>query len=138
MRRPAFDEVQVGDAIGPLRLPAITRLTLALYCGASNDHYAIHVDSDFAKAHGLDDVIGHGMLSMAYLGRLLGDWADPRAIRSFQCRFVAATRVGDVPVVRGRVDEKIEGRERRARVSLRMENQCGELKVRGEALVALA
>ena len=79
----------VGNALGALRLPAITRLAPALHGGASNDHYAIHVDTDFAKAQGLDDVIGHGvighgMLSMACFGCLLGDRADPRAIRSLQ------------------------------------------------------
>ena len=49
------------------------RLTLALYCGASGDHNPLHVDIDFARAAGLDDVIAHGMLAMAYLGRFLTD-----------------------------------------------------------------
>ena len=71
MPDPKFAEVQVGDEIPLLSTSPITRHTLALYCGASGDHNPIHVDIDYAKESGLDDVIAHGMLSMAYLGRLL-------------------------------------------------------------------
>jgi acyl dehydratase len=30
--------------------------------------------TDVAKSAGMDDVFAHGMLSMAYLGRLLTNW----------------------------------------------------------------
>ena len=50
-----YDEVQVGTALPPLQIDAISRLTLALYCGASGDHNPLHVDSDFARAAGLGD-----------------------------------------------------------------------------------
>ena len=59
--------VTVGALLPPLELAPITRLDLALYAGASGDHNPVHVDIDFARAAGLDDVFAHGMLSMAYL-----------------------------------------------------------------------
>ena len=74
MTLSSFDALQVGDAIPVLELPPVSRLTLALYCGASGDHNPIHVDSDFARSAGMPDVFAHGMLSMAWLGRLLTDW----------------------------------------------------------------
>ena len=55
----------------PFETEPISRLTLALFAGASGDHNPIHVDLDFARAAGMDDVFAHGMLSMAYLGRML-------------------------------------------------------------------
>ena len=66
-----FSQLNVGDQLPPLEFGAISRHILALYCGGSGDHNPIHVDIDFAKAAGYDDVFAHGMLSMAILGRLL-------------------------------------------------------------------
>ena len=67
----SYDALTVGDAIPSLTLPPLSRLTLALYCGASGDHNPIHVDSDFARSAGMPDVFAHGMLSMAWLARVL-------------------------------------------------------------------
>ena len=69
-----MSDIQVGSEIPALELAPITRFTLALYAGASGDHNPIHIDSDFAKKAGMPDVFAHGMLSMAYLGRMLTNW----------------------------------------------------------------
>ena len=66
-----FSDIQIGDEIPLLKLQPVNRTTLALYCGASGDHNPIHVDLDFARKSRMDDVFAHGMLSAAYLGRLL-------------------------------------------------------------------
>ena len=66
-----YRQLDVGDALPPFTTAPVSRLTLALYCGASGDHNPMHVDIDFARAGGASDVFAHGMLSMAYLGRLL-------------------------------------------------------------------
>src|SRR5690349_21771642 len=71
---PKFDQLKVGDTLPPLKLAPISRHQLALYCGGSGDHNPIHVDIDFAKKFGFKDVFAHGMLSMAFLGRLVTSW----------------------------------------------------------------
>ena len=71
MNTPRYDEVQVGDALPALELSPISRTTLALFAGASGDHNPIHIDTDFARKAGMPDVFAHGMLGMAWLGRLL-------------------------------------------------------------------
>ena len=106
MPDPKFAEVQVGDEIPILCTSPITRHTLALYCGASGDHNPIHVDIDYAKESGLDDVIAHGMLSMAYLGRLLTNWVSQSSIRELKTRFTAMTLIGDQVTCRGKIIEK--------------------------------
>ena len=63
-RTPEYDQLEVGAALPTLTVDPITRQTLAVYCGASGDHNPIHVDSDFAKASGLDDVIGYHPLQV--------------------------------------------------------------------------
>ncbi len=135
---PAFDSVNVGDELPPLSLPPLTRTTLALYAGASGDHNPIHVDIDYARDAGMPDVIGHGMLSMAWLGRMLTGWAPQRDLREFGVRFTALTRVGERITCTGRVTKKLErDGERLVQVEVKAANEAGEVKVAGDALIAL-
>jgi acyl dehydratase len=135
---PSWDALKPGDSLPPLQLPPITRLALALYCGASGDHNPIHVDTDFAKSAGMPDVFAHGMLSAAWLGRLLTNWVPQSAIRSLDVRFAAITHVGERITCTGKVTEKFEDQGRRyARLALTTTNQDGLVKLAGEALVAL-
>ncbi|MGC3987885.1 MAG: MaoC family dehydratase [Pseudorhodoferax sp.] len=135
----SYDQIHVGDALPAFETEAISRLTLALYCGASGDHNPIHVDTDFAKAAGVGDVFAHGMLSMAYLGRLLTNWVPQSALREYGVRFVAITQVGAKVRCEGRVTEKFEqDGERRVRVELSTTDQNGQTKLSGDAVVALS
>lgn len=136
---PDWDAVAVGDELPPLELPPLTRHTLAIYCGASGDHNPVHVDSDFAREAGLDDVIAHGMLVMAWTGRVVTNWAPQSALRAFDTRFLAMTRIGDAITARARVVEKFEEEgERRVRLELGASDRRGEAKTAGTAVVALA
>lgn len=138
MTPPDFDALAVGDPLPELLLPPIDRSTLALFAGASGDHNPIHIDIDFARRAGMPDVFAHGMLSMAWLGRLLTRWVPQAAIRSFGVRFLGIAHLGDAIRCTGRVAEKLErDGERLLRVELAAVNQYGERKVLGEALIAL-
>jgi acyl dehydratase len=135
---PTFDALEVGDALPPLSLPPLSRTTLALYAGASGDHNPMHIDIDFARAAGMPDVFAHGMLSMAWLGRMLTCWVPQRDLREFSVRFSALTQVGERIVCTGRVAEKLErGGERLVRLEISTANEAGEIKLAGGALVAL-
>jgi acyl dehydratase len=134
--------LKVGDALPAFTTPPVSRFTLALYCGASGDHNPMHVDSDYARAGGSPDVFAHGMLSMGYLGRLLTNWVPQRQLRDYGVRFVAITQVGEAITCSGTVTELFEVRvgdqlERRARLSLQTTNQHGQVKLTGDAVVAL-
>ena len=134
-----FDAVNVGDALPPLALPALTRTTLALYAGASGDHNPMHIDIDFARAAGMPDVFAHGMLSMAWLGRLLTEWAPQGDLREWSVRFAAITHVGERIVCTGRVTEKlVRDGEPLVRVAVATANEAGAIKLTGEALIAAA
>ena len=130
-----YESVQVGDTLPVLEAEPISRLTLALYCGASGDHNPIHVDSDFARAAGQDDVFAHGMLGMAYLARLVTRWVPQRAIRALSTRFVAITHVGDRISCSGSVVEKLA--DRQVRLALTAQDHSGVVKLAGEAIVEL-
>ncbi|MCY1272019.1 MaoC like domain protein [compost metagenome] len=139
MTAPKFNDVNVGEQIPELKLPAINRTTLALYCGASGDHNPIHIDIDFARKARMPDVFAHGMLSAAYLGRLLTSWVPQSQLRSYSVRFTGITQLGHVPTCTGTITEKFEADgEKRVRLAIRCGNQYGEEKLVGEAVVALA
>ena len=139
MKKPLLSHpIEVGDILPTLTLEPISRTTLALFAGASNDHNPLHIDMDYAQRAGMPDVFAHGMLSMAWLGRQLTDWWPQEKLRSLSVRFVGITRLGDVIRCEARVIELIGvAHERHARLQLRTVNQMDESKVLGEAVVAL-
>jgi acyl dehydratase len=124
----------VGMQLPPLRIGAISRKTLALFAGSSGDHQATHIDIDAAKAKGRDDVIAHGMLLMAYLGRVVTDFVPQENIRTYSARFVAVTPVHAQPTCTGRITA-IDGRS--ATLELAVTLADGTTVVRGEAVVDL-
>jgi acyl dehydratase len=129
---------EVGSELPRLDLAPISRTTLALFAGASGDHNPVHIDSDEARAVGKDDVFAHGMLSMAYLGRLLTDWVPQDRIRSYHVRFVAITPLHAQLTCTGRVVGIEEvGCERRASLELVVTLADGTVTLSGGADVAL-
>ena len=134
----ALSDLAVGDSLAPLELPPVTRAQLALFAGASGDHNPIHIDIDYARSVGQDDVFAHGMLVMAELGRLVTSAVPIGALRSFSARFAAITRVHDTLTCRGTVGAigEVAG-ERRATFDLSVTDQAGEIKLVGTAVVAL-
>ena len=138
MPSPDFNALDVGDRLPEIDLPPIDRTMLALFAGASGDHNPIHIDIDFARRAGMADVFAHGMLSMAWLGRLLTGWVPQRAIRSFGVRFLGIAHLGNAIRCTGSVVERLErDGEQLLRVEVEAVNQYGERKVLGEALIAL-
>jgi acyl dehydratase len=136
---PKFADVKVGDDLPSLKLPPISRHQLALYCGGSGDHNPIHVDLDFAKKFGFKDVFAHGMLSMAFLGRLTTSWVPQKQIRKLGTRFTSITWIGDEITVSGKVTAKREENgEKLVDLDVKCTNQNGQNTLEGSATVALA
>ena len=96
-------DLSVDTQLPTLQIDPISRTTLALFAGASNDHNPIHIDLDNARSAGLDDVFAHGMLSMAYLSRYVLQLAPQDKLRHFSTRFVSITPVHGAPCCSGQV-----------------------------------
>jgi len=134
----AFEDINVGDAIPALTMPAITHLQLALYASAGADHNPIHVDEQAAKAGGLPGIIAHGMLPLGFLGRLLTQWVPQKQLRSLSARFVGMAFPGDVITCSGRIAGKREhAGEKLVDLELAAQNQKGENLQIGKATVVL-
>jgi len=138
MSNPQFNSVEVGTLLPSLVLPPLSRTVLALYAGASGDHVPLHIDIDFARKAGMPDVFGHGMLTVAWLSRVLTGWVSQQLIRKIDVRFIGITHLYNEVTCSGRVVEKLEQEgEHRVRVEIQACNQYGDKKVVGEALIAL-
>ena len=79
--------IEVGFAI-PERVVLIDRHMLKAYADASGDQNPIHQNEEFALSVGLPNVIAHGMLTMALVGKYLSDFAGGSAkVVEFGARF---------------------------------------------------
>ena len=86
----------------------------------------------------MPDVFAHGMLSMAYLGRILTNWQPQARLRKFSNRFATITHLQDVITCSGKVVELIEQNGKTlARCEIQAAKATGEQTLVGEALVAL-
>ena len=67
----------------------VDRAMLKAYADASGDQNPIHQNEEFALSVGLPNVIAHGMLTMALVGKFVTDWAGgSAAVKEFSARFV--------------------------------------------------
>ena len=133
-----YASLHVGDEIPSYTTPSISRTTLALFAGASGDHNPMHIDIDFAKKFGIEDVFAQGMLSMAYLGRLLTNLVPQTAIRQYGVRFGSITNLRDKITCSGEVVEKYEeAGDKLVKLSLTAANQDGDVKLSGQAVIVI-
>lgn len=104
--RVRFDDVQVGEEL-PERSMVVDRAQLVQYAGASGDFNPIHWNDEFATMVGLPGVIAHGMVTMALVARLVGEWVgDPSAVRRLSVQFRREVLPDEKVVAKGRVVEK--------------------------------
>ena len=86
----------------------VAAIDLALFAAASGDHNPLHLDADVARSAGFDRPVVHGMLTMAYAGRLFTRHFGPGRVRSLQTRFTGVAMLGDTVLLSATL-EKIEG-----------------------------
>lgn len=131
-------DTEIGTLLQPLKFPPLSRHTLALYCGASWDHNPLHVDIDYAKKLGMPDIIGHGMLNMAYMGRLVLALTDQKHLKNLSARFSAPTAPGDELVCSGTIIDKSCSTDHTTfTLELSLDEKKGKNVAKGEAIVII-
>jgi acyl dehydratase len=133
-----YEDVEVGDAIPKLVKSPISHLQLVRYAGASGDFNPLHTDPKIGELVGVGGIIGHGMLTMGFVGQLLSDYVGPTALRKFGVRFKGMTRLDDVITCTGTITEKYEA-DGEARIAGKVQaaDQNGDVKVAGTFVAAL-
>jgi acyl dehydratase len=80
--------IEVGTVLDE-KVFYIDRAMLKAYADASGDQNPIHQNEEFAKAVGLPNVIAHGMLTMALVGKHVTQWAGgSQHVKEFSGRFM--------------------------------------------------
>jgi len=80
--------IEVGTVLEE-RTFYLDRAMLKAYADASGDQNPIHQNEEFALSVGLPNVIAHGMLTMALVGKYVTDWAGgSAAVKEYSARFV--------------------------------------------------
>jgi len=132
----------IGEELTPLVKPPITQEQLQRYAEASGDFNPIHLDEEAAHRVGLDSVIAHGMLSMAFLGQFVNQQIAevPDAfLTQLKVRFLNMVRLGDTLTCLGTIKARTSAESGREEVQIECwaQNQKGERVTTGEAIVAI-
>ncbi len=124
--------IEVGSNL-PETVFYLDRALLKQYADASGDQNPIHQDEKFAVSVGLPNVIAHGMLTMALVGKYVSDFAGGSAkVVEFGARFtkpviVPANEKVDLTVT-ATVAEIVDGK-----ISLTLNATSAGVKVLGMA-----
>ncbi|WP_342514708.1 MaoC/PaaZ C-terminal domain-containing protein [Sporosarcina sp. FSL K6-1522] len=128
-----WNQAKVGQEFKPLVKPAIEKVQLVKYAGASGDFNLIHTDVETAKQVGLPGTIAHGMLGMGYLGQLCGQLVGTNGFVSrLTVRFSGMIFPGDVLTCRAKVTNKNE-EKRTLDLEINLEREPGKALTSGEA-----
>lgn len=125
---------ELGTVVAAFSPPPATPDELKRYALASGDMNPLHLDRDFARQAGFENLVVHGMLGMAHLGRLLTDNFSPARIRSFNGRFAAVILAGDAVTYQARI---IERSDETATLELEAICDAGRIAINGRAEVLL-
>ena len=135
-------DTSIDQLLNPLVKPPITQEQLRRYAEASGDYNPIHLDDQAAQQVGLDGVIAHGMLSMAFLGQFVNQQiADvPGArIEYLKVRFHHMVRLSDTLTCHGKVTTRTTHEDHSQSIAIECwaQNQKGEKVTTGEAVVII-
>jgi acyl dehydratase len=80
--------IKVGTALSE-KIVYLDREMLKAYADASGDQNPIHQNEEFALSVGLPNVIAHGMLTMALVGKYVTEWSGGSStVKEFGARFI--------------------------------------------------
>ncbi|WP_416978005.1 MaoC family dehydratase [Streptomyces sp. T028] len=101
--------MNAGDALPPLEIE-ITRTLIVAGALASRDYQDVHHDPEAARAKGSPDVFMNILTTNGLVGRYLTDHFGPTAVlRKVAIRLGAPNYPGDTMVLRGRIEEIVDG-----------------------------
>ncbi len=134
-KRLYLESLRIGDELPTLVKPAIERVQIARFAGASNDFNPMHVDEVQARAAGMPSVFAHALLPMGFMGQFLTDWLKGGHLTRLAVRFVKLVWPGDTLACKGRVLARRRDEQGRyyVDVDLWAENQRGELVLKGHS-----
>ena len=134
-----YDEVEVGDELGPLEKVATDQAVIDFCEMWGNQGIGRFTDHDAAKAEGLPGAIVPGAMSIAYLANLLSQWADGGSLKKLDVVFRQVVPHEQPIWLVGVVTDKNQvDSEDQVECDVYLENSDGERLVGGTATVVLS
>jgi acyl dehydratase len=127
-----IDNVELGSVIAVLNPEPSSAEELALYAQASGDMNPLHLDLLFARKAGFDNLVVHGMLGMAHMGRLLTNTFPSASIKSFSARFSAVILEGEQVCYQAML---VENDVDFCTLALEAVTPTGVVAIKGEAII---
>ena len=125
----------VGDEIPEVIIEPLQQQDLIKYAKASGDYNPIHLDKNFANNIGLDNVIVHGMLIMAHLGKSIANSMTISYLKHFSVQFSSITTLGEKLICSGEVIKIEKDKEKKIiTLNLKVLNLSNDVKVLGKAI----
>jgi acyl dehydratase len=132
-----FEDVDIGDEITPLPWHP-TRESISAYVKACNITEKRFTDEAYARSLGMAGIIAPGNMGLAFLSRMISDWADGAVLRKLEVRFRGFVKPGDQLTCKGLVVEKhARGSENSIECDVFIEHENGDRPVAGSATVIL-
>jgi acyl dehydratase len=132
--KQSLTSVAAGATLAERSFGPFAREDLQRYAEASGDLNPLHLDREFARQAGFDDVIIHGMLGMALLGRLLTGSFPSHRLKRFRARFRSVIPIGQAINCAARMESRTEDT---ATLSLTVQGPTGTLLIEGTATIAV-
>tara|TARA_S200000501_G_C20728316_1_gene701669 strand:+ start:94 stop:504 length:411 start_codon:yes stop_codon:yes gene_type:complete len=127
--------IVVGYKIPKVVIEPFQQEDLIEYAKASGDYNPIHLDKNFANNIGLDNVIVHGMLIMAHLGKSIANSITISYLKHFSVQFSSITTLGEKLIIGGEVIKIKNFKEKKIiTLNLKVLNLSNDVKILGKAI----
>lgn len=130
-----YENLTTDKKLKTFTKPAITKVQLVKYAGASGDFNPLHTDDATAKKMGMDGVIAHGMLVMGFLGQYVQELAEHAEIKKINMRFGGMTVPGDEITCSATVKRIYKDDNKYVELDLQAEKGSGEIVGFGSAIL---
>ena len=134
---PSWDEVELGEQIGPLE-KNITDDAVLAFCGVWGNPVPNRFTGEArAKSSGLPEPIVPGIMNMAIMAQLLTDWSPKGRLKLLDVIFRQPVPHRPVVITAVVTDKRQDGEEWLVECDIQMSNDESGRLVAGRAIVAL-
>lgn len=133
-----WDSIEKGEQVAPITKPAVTRVQIAKFAGASQDWSPLHLDDDFAKGAGYGGVFAHGAIALSFATEAVSRWLENGRVLAVTGKFRKLVWPGDMLRMTGMVADRYESNgEARIDVDVWAENQNHDSVMQGTVTCVL-
>lgn len=133
-----WDKIEVGHSLTTITKSPISRLQLAQFAAASDDFSPLHLDDEYAKGAGFGSVFVPGLIALGIAEEALAGFGNNINIVSLSGTFQRLIWPGDTLSAKGVILRRYQSHsEHRAQFAVWVENQNGEVVMKGQAVMSL-